>query len=127
MEEKPDPTKTGTSVLNGDHVESRQDVCGGKPCVRGTRIRVWDVHIWHDVHGESPEEIVALFPQLSLADVHAALSYYLDNRVVIEKEMKGAEAFVGELEAKQGPTRFSQVRDQLVKDKDAGSDQIPSG
>ncbi len=20
---------------------------GGKPCIAGTRIRVWDVHIWH--------------------------------------------------------------------------------
>ena len=56
------------------HVESKPGVCGGKPCVAGTRIRVWDIHVWHDLQGRTAEEIVADFPQLSVADVYAAVA-----------------------------------------------------
>src|SRR5262249_35409355 len=96
-----------------EHIETRPGVCGGKPCIVGSRIRVWDIHIWHDLQGRTPEEIVAAFPQLHLADVHAALAFYLDHREVIEKEMKEAAEFVAGLETEQGPTRFSQLRGQL--------------
>ncbi len=61
-----------------EHVEITPGVCGGRPCVAGTRIRVLDVVIWSEL-GQSPDEIVASFPQLTLADVHAALAYYWFN------------------------------------------------
>lgn len=85
------------------HFESRPDRCGGKPCVAGTRIRVWDVYVWHELQGKSAEEIVTDFPQLTLADVHTGLAYYWDNRESIEREMKEAEDFVADLKAKLGP------------------------
>ncbi|RIK76979.1 MAG: hypothetical protein DCC68_18345 [Planctomycetota bacterium] len=62
------------------HIESRSDVCGGKPCIAGTRIRVQDVYAWHELRGQSPEEIVADFPQLTLGQVYAALAYSHDHR-----------------------------------------------
>jgi uncharacterized protein (DUF433 family) len=62
------------------HIESRSEVCGGKPCIAGTRIRVQDVYVWHELRGQSPEEIVADFPHLSLGQVHAALAYFHDHR-----------------------------------------------
>ena len=40
------------------HVESEPARCGGKPCVAATRIRVWDVYVWHELQGQSAEEIV---------------------------------------------------------------------
>ncbi|MHC4181398.1 MAG: DUF433 domain-containing protein, partial [Planctomycetota bacterium] len=58
------------------HIQSRPGVCGGKPCIGGTRIRVQDVMVWHELQGLTPDEIVAQFPQLTLAGVHAALAYY---------------------------------------------------
>jgi uncharacterized protein (DUF433 family) len=109
------------------HIESLPEKCGGKPCVAGTRIRVWDIHVWHDLRGQSPEEIVAAFPQLSLSDVHAALSYYLDHREEIERQMKEAKAFVAQLETEQGPTRFSRLRDELMKDRSVYDDSVSSG
>jgi uncharacterized protein (DUF433 family) len=127
MEEKTAPTEPDTTSGIAEHIERRPGVCGGKPCVKGTRIRVWDIHVWHDLRGQSPEEIAAAYPPLSLADVHAALAYYLDHRDAIEKEMKEAEALVARLQAKQGPTRFSKLRDQLSKDQDAESDQVSPG
>jgi len=36
------------------HIESREGVCGGKPCIAGTRIRVWDIYVHHEIRGMSP-------------------------------------------------------------------------
>jgi hypothetical protein len=48
---------------------------------------VWDIHVWHDLDGLSPHEIVSEYPQLSVADVHAALTYFWDNEEVIRMQM----------------------------------------
>lgn len=117
---------TEPQPITQKHIESKPGVCGGKPCIAGTRIRVWDIHVWHDLRGQSPEEIVAAFPQLSLASVHAALAYYLDHREQIESQMKEAEDFVARMEAEQESTRFSRLRDHLLEDED-GKDSLPSG
>ena len=48
--------------------------CGGRPCIRGTRI---DVSIVLDAMSEglSPEQIVDHYPALTVDDVHAAAAY----------------------------------------------------
>src|SRR3970282_2766393 len=74
------------------HIESRPDKCGGRPCIAGTRVRVQDIYVWHELQGQSPEEIVTDFKQLSLADVHAALAYYHDHREAIEAEVRAERA-----------------------------------
>jgi uncharacterized protein (DUF433 family) len=106
------------------HIDVDPNRFGGKPCVAGTRIRVWDVHVWHDLEGKRPEEIVAAFPQLSVADVHAALAYYLDHRAEIEQQMTEGDRLADLLAAEQGPTRFTRLRDSLNGGTDAA---IPSG
>ena len=46
----------------------------GKPCVRDTRITVYDVLCWL-ASGMSVEEILLDFPELSDEDIKACLSY----------------------------------------------------
>ena len=75
----------------------------GRPCIVGTGIRVWDVYVLHERQGKSTEEIIAAFPQLTLADVHAALAYYWDNKQEIDRQMKEADEFVEHLKAASGP------------------------
>ncbi|MDQ3377428.1 MAG: DUF433 domain-containing protein [Actinomycetota bacterium] len=58
--------------------------CGGRPCIRGMRIRVSDV-LDLLANGLSPEEIVAEMPDLEVEDVYAALRFAsrrLDHPVV---------------------------------------------
>lgn len=74
-------------VVTTTHIESRPDKCGGKPCIAGTRIRVHDIYVWHVLDGLSPVEILAEKPELSLASIHAAISYVFDNRENIEREL----------------------------------------
>lgn len=64
--------------------------CGGKPRVEGTRIRVQDIAIWTE-QGQSADEIVADFPQLSLSSVYSALAYYHDHREEIERQIREGE------------------------------------
>jgi uncharacterized protein (DUF433 family) len=83
--------------VQANHIEKKTGVCGGKACVVGTRIRVQDIYVWHELQGQSPDEIVSRFPQLSLADVHAALAYYWDNPDEIQQEMAHAESLLAQL------------------------------
>lgn len=50
---------------------------GGRPCIRHMRIAVADVVGWL-ADGQSPEEIIADFPELTDQDIRAALAYAAD-------------------------------------------------
>lgn len=55
--------------------------CGGRPCIRGMRIRVSDVLDMLAV-GVSADEILEDFPDLQIEDIHACLAYaarYIDH------------------------------------------------
>jgi uncharacterized protein (DUF433 family) len=79
------------------HIEITAGTCGGKPRIAGHRIRVEDVVVWHERMGESADEIVSRFPQLTLADVYAALAYYHDHREEIDADMEQSEKLVEEM------------------------------
>ena len=82
------------------HIEKRRGRSGEERAyVSGTRVRVQDIASEHEVHGLTPEEIAREHPQLSLAQVHAALAYYFDHRDEIQRQMKQDEEFAGSLEA----------------------------
>jgi uncharacterized protein (DUF433 family) len=48
--------------------------CGGRPCIRGLRIRVTDV-LGMLAEGVSQEEILRDFPYVEADDIKAALTY----------------------------------------------------
>jgi uncharacterized protein (DUF433 family) len=48
--------------------------CGGRPCIRGMRIRVIDV-LDLLAAGLSPEQILEEMPDLEMEDIQAALQY----------------------------------------------------
>ena len=49
----------------------------GKPCIKGTRITVYDVLSWL-ASGMTNEQILKDFPELKVEDIHASLSYAAD-------------------------------------------------
>lgn len=57
-----------------DRISVDPNICGGKPCIRGTRIWV-SLILDFLASGESEAEIIALYPQLTREDVRAALAY----------------------------------------------------
>jgi uncharacterized protein (DUF433 family) len=110
------------SALPRQRIESTSGVCGGRPRIAGTRISVQDVYVWHELLGKRADEIVASFPQLTPADVYAALTYYWDHRDELHGHMRDAEALVDELKAKH----CSALRDKLLAGKNATGGSLSS-
>ncbi len=50
------------------------DQCGGRPCIRGMRVRVVDV-LQLLAAGETPQDILAEYPYLEPDDIAASLLY----------------------------------------------------
>lgn len=50
---------------------------GGKPCIRGLRITVYDV-LEYLASGMSQEEVLDDFPELTVDDIRACLSFAAD-------------------------------------------------
>lgn len=84
-----------------EYVVATPGTCGGKPRIAGHRIKVADVAVWHERLGRTPAQIVAEYPQLSLAKVHAALAYYYDHKAEIDADIAAGEAFARQMEASQ--------------------------
>lgn len=57
-----------------DRITINPDQCGGRPCIRGMRIRVQDV-LGMLAGGETPERILEEFPFLERDDIAASLVY----------------------------------------------------
>ncbi len=60
------------------------EICGGRPCIKGTRMRVSDI-LEMMSGGASRAEILADFPYLTDTDIAAALAYAAkaaDHRVI---------------------------------------------
>jgi len=64
----------GQTVELMDRITVNPQQCGGRPCVRGMRIRVIDV-LDLLATGLTPERVVAELPDLELADVTACLRF----------------------------------------------------
>ena len=62
-------------------------------------VRVQDVALMAEIRGKTPDEIVEALPHLSLAQVHAALSYYFDHREEVQRELREDEDYVRQFRA----------------------------
>ena len=106
-------------ILVKEHVKITPGISGGKPRIAGHRIHVIDIVLWHNKCGWSPDEIVSQFPQLTLADVYAALTYYWDHKKEIETEIRRAE----EVETKAHSRHPSKLKGRL----EANRSEVLSG
>jgi uncharacterized protein (DUF433 family) len=88
------------------HIEITPGVADGKPRIAGHRITVQNIVVWHELIGQSIDEIASEYG-LTLADVHAALAYYHDNRSVIDEAIQKDESFIEALR-RQTPSKVTQ-------------------
>ena len=66
------PTVDDAEVRARIHIDA--SICGGRPHIRGTRVRVADI-LELLAEGVPQEEILADYPYLSDADLRAALAF----------------------------------------------------
>ena len=75
----------GVMFTTMDRITINPEQCGGRPCIRGMRIRVKDV-LDMLAGGATSEEILADYPDLEAEDIRACLAYasrYLDHAVLV--------------------------------------------
>jgi uncharacterized protein (DUF433 family) len=82
------------------HITKQQGVRAGKACIDNTRIGVADIAALLKA-GKTPDEMLVVYPSLNLAQVHAAISYYYENRDEIEATFSDAAAAEAEHERRK--------------------------
>ena len=60
--------------MMNDHIVSDVNVCGGEPCIKGTRIPV-RIILSHLAAGETSAGLIKEFPNITETDVRACLEY----------------------------------------------------
>ncbi len=81
------------TTLLDRHIETTPGLRGGKPHLSGTRITVDDIVVMHLRMGQSLAEIAGRY-DLSLAAVHAAMTYYYDHQDEIDALIREDRAYV---------------------------------
>jgi uncharacterized protein (DUF433 family) len=81
-----------TTILGTIPIVSTPGVLGGKPRIEGRRVSVQQVARHHQA-GWPAEEIAEAF-SLTLGQVYAALSYYHEHRVEIDRAIREEQALV---------------------------------
>jgi uncharacterized protein (DUF433 family) len=76
-------SKSAKSIMQtitdiGTMIVQTPGICGGRPCIADHRLTVHTIVIDFNA-GMKPEDILEERPQLSLAKIYAALTYYFAN------------------------------------------------
>ncbi len=85
------------------YISINPKISKGSPIISGTRVRVIDIAIEYDRLGLTPDQIVDAHPHLTLEEVHDALSYYYENRDVLDEKIRKEKEFIEKI-AKETPS-----------------------
>lgn len=83
-----------------------KEICGGKACLKGTRIRVIDIIERYKFLQEQPEEVAAAF-DLPVEAVFTALSYYYAHMPEIREEIENDKELVQKLRTEMQPVAYA--------------------
>jgi uncharacterized protein (DUF433 family) len=98
-----------TLIDIGTLITQTPEICGGRSRIAGTGVSVRRIAAWYKL-GWTPEEIVTQIPHLTLAQVHAALTYYHANQEAMEAEVAAEDAEYDRLEREHREGRVQAQR-----------------
>ena len=84
----------------------------GVAWITGANTKVVEVVLDKIAYGWSPEEMHQQHPHLSMAQLHAALSYYYEHQAEVDADIERRNRYVEELRAQQSD---SPLRQRLQK------------
>jgi type III restriction enzyme len=76
---------------NSSWIEKTPGVCGGRACIRNTRITVWGLVNSRRL-GAADEQILENIVGLTPEDLHAAWDYYREHAAEIDEDIRTNEA-----------------------------------
>jgi uncharacterized protein (DUF433 family) len=92
------------STVSYPHIEKRSN---GTLYIAGTPFKVRQIAIDHLSYGWDAAAIQREHPQLTLGQVHAALSYYYDHQRDLDEEIAAGEALADNLRSQQSTSPLS--------------------
>lgn len=85
--------------LQSKYIVQDEGICGGQPRIDGTRLKIQHIVLEYERLGWSPDQICDAHPGIKLTQVHAAISYYYDNKEELDKSIREDKEFAERLKA----------------------------
>ena len=76
-------------------------ICDGQPRIANTRLKVQHIALEYEYLGWTPDQICDAHPEISLPEVHAAISYYYANKEEIDAAIQADREFAKKLHREQ--------------------------
>ena len=89
----------------------------GVPWITGANTKVVEVVLDKMAHNSSPEEMHEQYPHLSLAQIHAALSYYYEHQAEVDADIERWDREVEALRAEQPDSPLRQRLRALKRER----------
>jgi len=89
----------------------------GVPWITGANTKVVEVVLDKMAHDSSPEEMHEQYPHLSLAQIHAALSYYYEHQAEVDADIERRDRYVEALRAEQPDSPLKQRLRALKRER----------
>jgi uncharacterized protein (DUF433 family) len=89
----------------------------GVAWITGANTKVVEVVLDKMAHGSSPEEMHIQYPHLSLAQIHAALSYYYEHQAELDAHIERWDREVEALRAEQPDSPLRQRLRALKRER----------
>ena len=83
--------------LQSGYIVQDEGIGGGQPRISGTRLKVQHIALEHDRLGWTADQICDAHPGISLAQVHAAISYYFDHKEEIDQSISADKELAKQL------------------------------
>jgi uncharacterized protein (DUF433 family) len=77
---------TESTPTEHPHIVRTPGVVGGRPAIRGSRISVWHIARYLRA-GSDVHDVILTYPHLPPAAIYDAISYYLDHKDEIDREI----------------------------------------
>src|SRR2546422_1036001 len=91
------------SVITYPHIEINSD---GVAIISGTTTKVVEIVQDHLAHHWHAEDIHRQYPYLSLAQIHAALTFYYDHQEEMEQEIDQRHRRVAEIRSRHSDSKL---------------------
>ena len=87
------------SYVSNTHIMRNEK---GVPFIYGTHLKVVDLVKSHLAYGWSPDELRFQYPQLTMGQIYAALTYYWDHQEMMDREIERGLEDVTKFQKKSG-------------------------
>lgn len=83
--------------LHSNYIVQDKGICGGQPRIVGTRLKIQQIVLEYERLGWSPDQTCDAHQGITLAQVHAAISYYYDHKEEMDKSIREDKEFAEHL------------------------------